>query len=155
MNLTIYNKNKINTYKQSNALMPNLVHSLDSSTLILVYNTFKNTKNVINFYSVHDCFGVSVTEIDLLISLLRSVYIEIYSNNKYIETFDKDIIETLIKSLSSNDHSEVRFDVEKRVIYNNDTKILTLPSIPLNSEMVYKEKIKYFNKLQKSLLLIN
>jgi DNA-directed RNA polymerase len=155
LNLTIYNKNKINTYKQSNALMPNLVHSLDSSTLILVYNTFKNTKNVINFYSVHDCFGVSVTEIDLLISLLRSVYIEIYSNNKYIETFDKDIIETLIKSLSSNDHSEVRFDAEKRVIYNDDTKILTLPSIPLNSEMVYKEKIKYFNKLQKSLLLIN
>lgn len=142
--------------KQVNALMPNLVHSLDSSALIFLYNAFKSHRIYINFYSVHDCYGVSATDVDVLINLLRNIYIELYSKNKYIETFDKDIIEILKKSLSiKHSNSKIKYDREKRLIYSEDVELLKLPHIPTNKDIFHKDKIKYFNKLKKSILLVN
>jgi DNA-directed RNA polymerase len=43
ISLTTTIKNSIDKNKQILAFMPNLVHSLDSSTLILLYYTFYNT----------------------------------------------------------------------------------------------------------------
>jgi len=150
-------KATINKPKQKNALMPNLVHSLDSSTLFMLYDSFKSNRNYINFYSVYDCFGVSVTNIDLLINRLRNVYIELYSNNKYIETFDKDIIEILPKTLSiQHSKSTIKYDIEKRLIYTDEVKqLIQLPKLPTNKDLLDKDKIKYYNKLKKSLLLVN
>ncbi len=72
--------------------MPNLVHSLDSSTLILLYYTFYNTiieeSQFVNFYSVHDCYGVTAKNAELLITILRSIYISIYSEEAFIKKFD-------------------------------------------------------------------
>jgi len=151
-------KNTINKSKQINALMPNLVHSLDSSALFLLYNTFKNsarTTEMVNFYSVHDCFGISATKVDLLINLLRNVYIELYSDNKYIENFDKDVIEYIINFLS-NDEKKAYYDEDNRLIYNNIGTIkIELPKLPTNIDVLNKDKVKYYNKLKKSILLVN
>jgi DNA-directed RNA polymerase len=56
--------NKINTTKQKTAFMPNLVHSLDASHIILliekIINVYKNHHNVewiYPLYTIHDCFG--------------------------------------------------------------------------------------------------
>ena len=140
--------------------MPNLVHSLDSTSLFLLFTSFfksssKNKQK--NFYSVHDCYGVSVTDIDLLISLLRNVYIDLYSNKKYIEDFDKDIRDVFIKSLSTKDskNEDVFLDNEKRAIYRNKELLIKLPKLPTNTELNEKEKLKYFRKLKKSILLIS
>ena len=103
--LTTTIKDSIDKPKQITAFMPNLVHSLDSSTLILLYQAFYNTINekggVVNFYSVHDCYGITAKHVDLLINILRSIYIEIYSNEIFIKKFDKDIIK-LIKDSYGN-----------------------------------------------------
>lgn len=156
LNLTISDKTSINKLKQKNALMPNLVHSLDSTTLFMLYNIFKYSNKYMNFYSVHDCFGVSPKDVDLLINILRGVYIELYSNNKYIETFDKDIVDTLQKVLSiKHPKSEIKYDTEKRLIYTDDFDLIQLPDIPSNKDVLHDDKIKYYNKLKKSILLIN
>jgi DNA-directed RNA polymerase len=145
-------KSTINKSKQINALMPNLVHSLDSSALFLLYDVFKNTDRIsgkVNFYSIHDCFGVSATEIYILINLLRSVYIQLYSDNRYIETFDNDSINFIINYLS-NEETKVNYDKEKRFIYNYDHTIyIELPPLPINTDILDKDKIKYFSKLKK------
>lgn len=64
--------------------MPNLVHSLDATTMILTYYSLKsiNKKGYANFYSVRDCFGVTADNVGLLISIIRQMYIDIYSNSK-------------------------------------------------------------------------
>lgn len=156
LNLTLSDKTSINKFKQKNALMPNLVHSLDSTALFMLYNTFRFSNKYINFYSVHDCFGVSPKDVDLLVKILRGVYIELYSNNKYIETFDKDIVEMLQQALSTkHSESKIKYDTEKRLIYTDDLELIQLPMIPNNKDLISDEKIKYYNKLNKSILLIN
>lgn len=71
LNLTIISKTKIHSFKQKNALMPNLVHSLDATTIVLLYNYLYTLKNkCVSFYSIHDCFGVTANDLDILISLI-------------------------------------------------------------------------------------
>lgn len=145
----------MNLTKQKNALMPNLVHSLDAASMILLYYSLKKTvskQNYINFYSVHDCFGVTADKVELLITLIRNIYIDIYSDNKYIETFDKDVIENI----------KIHFGGEEKVIYVEDKreiivdiyKIIKLPKLPTNSLDVKIIK-DYYQKLNKAMLLIN
>jgi hypothetical protein len=62
-----------------------------------------------------------------------------------------------MKSFSNTDleDKDIIFDHEKRIFYKNDEELLKLPQLPINTDLERSEKIKYFNKLQKSLLLIN
>ena len=105
--------------------MPNLVHSLDSPSLLLVFNSLKelkNDRNYLNFYSVlrsgearlrtKACFAVTANDVDLLIDVIRKIYIDLYSENKYIDTFDDDTIEIFIKALGGKDN----------IIYIEDTR---------------------------------
>ena len=54
--LKVTDKNKLDASKQKIALMPNLIHSLDSAWLGLLYDRFYNTHKYVNFYAIHDCF---------------------------------------------------------------------------------------------------
>ena len=83
LSLTITDKIKMDTRKQKTAFMPNLIHSLDSSALFLLYNSFYNYINmqssvddkIVNFYSVHDCYSVSCKYVETLITVLKTIYI--------------------------------------------------------------------------------
>lgn len=152
--LSVTDKLKMLKPKQILALMPNLVHSLDSTSLSLLYNAFHKEvakNNIANFYSVHDCFGVTANSVDLLISLLKSVYISIYSGKKYLAKFDKDIIEN-IKSAYGEDKCEYVETSKGRYIVINKTKH-TLPDIkPLITNTL--EIDNSYNSLRKAQFLI-
>ena len=87
----------MNKAKQIRALMPNLIHSMDATTLALLVNLYfdKTSQSVNNFYSIHDCFAVTANNVEKLISIIKIVYINIYSDNSYITKFDKGIIENI------------------------------------------------------------
>ena len=80
--------------------MPNLIHSLDGTSLSLLYdqfsNSFANNKQV-QFFSVHDCFGTTCDKVFALKIILASVYTDLYSSDPYLCEFDKDMLDELEK----------------------------------------------------------
>lgn len=136
--------------------MPNLVHSLDAATMLLLYYSLRsgNKNNYVNFYSVHDCFGVTADNVDLLITLIKKIYIEIYSDNKYIQDFDDDIVK----------HIRIHFGYDKTdyiedkrmIIIEKDEKIehIQLPELPKN-KLDLKSIKKFYKKLEKARFLIS
>ena len=152
--ISVTDKLKTLKSKQILALMPNLVHSLDSTSLSLLYNAFYkevSKDNVVNFYSVHDCFGVTANSVGLLINLLKTVYISIYSGKTYLEQFDKDILDN-IKAAYGEDKCEYIETPKGRYIIINKTKHI-LPNItPLIKNTL--EINNCYKSLRKSTFLI-
>lgn len=91
VNITVLNPDKFNKNKQVRALMPNLIHSLDSTSLSLLYDKFYNVYNHVQFYSIHDCFATTMDKVDTLKTLLASVYMDLYSKDSYLDKFDQSI----------------------------------------------------------------
>jgi DNA-directed RNA polymerase len=147
-------KGSIDKNKQITAFMPNLVHSLDSTALCLLYSSFnisimKEKGDNVNFYSVHDCYGVTAKYAELLINILRSIYIKMYSDEIFfIKNFDEDIINFIISS----------YGVEK-CSYNSKERILIVDfkeyKLPQISNLIEpNDKIAY-EKLSKAQYFIN
>jgi DNA-directed RNA polymerase len=92
INIQVINKDKLDKDKQIRALMPNLIHSLDASTLSLLYSKFSKIYHNPQFLSIHDCFGTTMDKVYTLKTMLASVYMEIYSDDPYLDKFDENIL---------------------------------------------------------------
>jgi DNA-directed RNA polymerase len=129
--------------KNKLSIIPNLIHSLDASSLMLLKKEFsKLHPETKNFYTIHDCFAVSPKYIPDLIYLIRSVYTHLYVNESYIRNFDQGIIEN-IKRIYGN---QIRYDETKREIHIMDkNKVLKLHDI----DWVFNNKPVDFNRINK------
>jgi len=96
-NINVMNFNKINKIKQTRALMPNLIHSLDAASLTLLCDSFFKdlSLNNQNIFTVHDCFAVTANNVEVLYEYLKGVYISLYSNSDYLKSFDAGIISNI------------------------------------------------------------
>ena len=127
--------------------MPNLIHSLDASSLALLVNLYFNSnQNTKNFFSVHDCFAVTANDVENITTLLKHTYITIYSKDKYLIKLDNDI-KQFIKSAFGSDS------------LNDDTLEINVPSFktPLKFPDVNKVLGKKFDfeGLKNSKYIIN
>lgn len=95
LNLKVSIKDKFDKNKQVRSLMPNLIHSLDSSSLSLLYEQFSKSYKNCQFFSVHDCFGTTCDKVFVLKTILASVYTDIYSSDPYLYKLDKFILDNL------------------------------------------------------------
>ena len=86
--------NELSKSKQVQGVIPNVIHSLDSSHLIKVIIKAKN-KGCFPFVSVHDCFGTHPNKMDLLLQLVKSEFVIIYSKGDFLETFHRNIIKSI------------------------------------------------------------
>lgn len=112
----------LNKRKQKIALMPNLIHSLDASSLALLFQKYHDRDGSQNsIYTIHDCFAVTANNVENLIDTLKDVYIQIYSDNKYLEEFDRSIRECI-----KIHYNDVQFIDNKLIIEDN---IYSFPSI--------------------------
>lgn len=68
--LKVWNKDKFDHNKQIRALMPNLIHSLDAYSMTELFYVFSTKFNDVQFYSVHDCFGITLDKVQSLKDLL-------------------------------------------------------------------------------------
>jgi DNA-directed RNA polymerase len=117
--IKIYIDDKYDNNKQIRALMPNVVHSLDASSLCMLIDKYFNSYNskYKNIYAIHDCFAVTANNVTYLLDTLKVVYITIYSENSFLHVLNKAIIDNI--KLHCGEES---FDDEKLLIYIKNTK---------------------------------
>lgn len=97
--------------KQVTALMPNLIHSLDDSSLMLLCENFLSIyNNKASICTIHDCFVTTCAKVPNLLVNLRSVYTKIYSEEPYLRTFD----EKVIKDIQSSYKQEIEWEPDSR-----------------------------------------
>ena len=117
-------KDEFDGVKQLNATMPNLIHSLDASSIALLYKVF-SAQGSGSIFTIHDCFAVTANDVKLLIDLLKGVYIKIYSEQVYLS-----ILHEHIKSTILNTFGKDIFSCDLKFIYVGPKKEKTLyPSI--------------------------
>ena len=97
-----YLSGKYDLKKQSRAIRPNLIHSLDATTIAMLYNSLDH----IDLYTVHDCFAVTANYVPLLIYKLKMTYIKLYSSSSYLLEFDNMLRITLSSTLGKKIFSQ-------------------------------------------------
>lgn len=124
--LKIPNKNKINHKKQLRSLMPNLIHSLDAVSIALLVKLLTNYGlKEYNFFSVHDCFAVTMNNVEELKSFIFLVYINLYLKDQYLLKFDQGLINHI-----KNNYGENCFDpYTKKITIENIKSPIDYPDI--------------------------
>ena len=142
-------QNEFDQVKQLNATMPNLIHSLDASSIAILYKVFYEYEGE-NIYTIHDCFAVTANNVKLLIGVLKGVYINIYSENVYLSGLDKHIKNTILSIFGSD-----VFSCNYKFIYiwnqkTEKTEKIAYPSIDkvldLNTNIVDLKHSEYIIK---------
>ena len=111
--------------------MPNLIHSLDASSLtLLIDNLFKENPSI-NFYSVHDCFAVTCNKVQKIMDILKVIYYNTYSKDQYLRQFDTDVFDSILKHYGES-------------CYDPKTKIITI-SVNIDPEKSKILKLSYPN----------
>lgn len=75
---------KIDARKMSNAIAPNVVHSLDSSHLLLTVLRAAE-ENIFNYALIHDSFGTHAADTERFFNLIRETFVELYSSEVFKE----------------------------------------------------------------------
>jgi len=124
--------------KQTQAIIPNIIHSLDDSHLInLIKNANKdNFKPII---SIHDCFG---TLPNLMVEQEQKVkmeFIDLYSHSQFLSNFHQRFVQTI----KDNNFKFINEEGKSFVVMDNN-KLLNIPEIPktgdLNLNNIMKSK---------------
>ena len=69
--------------KQIQAIIPNIIHSLDASHLINVINTAYDT-NIHPVIFVHDCFATHPNKMEQLSNIVTSEFVILYSESDFL-----------------------------------------------------------------------
>jgi DNA-directed RNA polymerase len=73
--------NILDTVKSKRGIVPNVIHSMDSSHLNLIVKEF--IKNDLFILTIHDCFIINPNDFLLLFNSVRDKFIEIYAGKSY------------------------------------------------------------------------
>jgi DNA-directed RNA polymerase, mitochondrial len=75
---------EVETYKQANAVAPNVVHSLDAAALMLTVSQAMND-GVEHFAVVHDSYGTVPGDMSVLAQATRQSFVKLYTSHDVIE----------------------------------------------------------------------
>lgn len=141
----LYNStNKIDYNKQIDGIIPNVIHSLDSSHIIKLINVYGKSFKF-GILTVHDCFGTHPNHVESLFFCLKEEFISLYINRDFLKKFDNSIIKTINCYYNNN------VEIKDRVVYktvlnikNNTSEVVALkiPTPPKKKDLQY-DLIRY------------
>ncbi len=146
-------------YKMINkGLMPNFIHSLDASNIhiLIKYINIYNL-NLINLYTIHDCFASDAKSMSIIEFLVKKSFSEIYFDEDYLklvqDSFFKQIEQKteIFEEIDLNNNNEKKkfilpekFDFKNGSIDSSEntlTNKVYLPKLPDYNWKINKEKL--------------
>lgn len=120
----------IDSRKQNQAIIPNIIHSLDATHLIKLINTIVS----INFgpiLTIHDCFGTHPNLCHILELLVKKEFILLYIKEDFLKKFHTKIIESIKDNQVPilKDENDNYFITLHHKNKDEKLKIPTLPSL--------------------------
>ncbi len=110
--------------REVQAIIPNIIHSLDASHLTMLIN--KWDKNIL---PIHDCYGTHPNDMINLSELVRETFVLLYSNNDFLKNIDTKFRNNLkdykVKTILKDGEELVEI-----MISRNKFKYLPLPILP-------------------------
>jgi hypothetical protein len=140
----------VDKLKQSQAIIPNIIHSLDASHLIKVINTSYN-REISPIVSIHDCFGTLPNNMCNLSKIIRSEFALLYSCEPFLVKYHEKLISSINEN-NSDYYEIIEKDGKNLVSYykikdNKDgskkyiNKIIEIPNVPKTGSLDLKEII--------------
>lgn len=140
------NEKDLNQNKQVQAIIPNIIHSLDASHLInLILSAKKDNFHPI--ISVHDCFGTLPNKMKYLDFKVKTEFINIYSQSNFLinfhERFIQNIKDNQFEIVNKDGKSFVVFDKgrNKRLFDIYPKELIEIPSVPQPGDLKIEEII--------------
>ena len=99
---------KTDKLRMSNGVAPNFVHSLDSAAMIQTVN-IANKNGVSNFCNVHDSFGTTAGDVEMLSVSLKEAFIQTFTETDVLKEFKEDVKSQLPVDL----HDKLPEELEK------------------------------------------
>nr|QWO71393.1 RNA polymerase [Termitomyces bulborhizus] len=123
------NDSKLDASKQSQAIIPNIIHSLDASHLMnLIKTASENNFNPI--ITIHDCFGTLPNQMGTLEHRVKKEFILLYSKSAFLTNFHNRFIQSL-----TDNHFEIINENEKSYIILSPSSRIEIPSEPRMGEL--------------------
>ena len=97
---------KVDKKKRKAAISPNIIHSLDAAHLLITIDSCQS-RGVTDFFVIHDSFGCSASDTDVMFSTVRCAFATMYTGYCFFSELDREARSAL------NDR--------------NNTKILPIP----------------------------
>lgn len=129
------NKDKRDNRKQKQAIIPNVIHSLDASHLINLINTAKSI-NLTPIITIHDCFGTHPNKMGLVNKLVLKEFVSLYTKGDFLINFHKQIL----KSLVDNNY-EIFTTAEKLMKLNNVDESIHVKTRTVKYIIIEDEKL--------------
>nr|YP_009493061.1 DNA-directed RNA polymerase [Ganoderma tsugae]AWJ63856.1 DNA-directed RNA polymerase [Ganoderma tsugae] len=120
-----YSKTDLDKQKQTNAIIPNIIHSLVANHLMKVIINFAQMieKSLI---TVHDCFGTHPNNSNILREIVKCEFAELYSDGEFINNFHEKNLRRLMEA-----GYPVTFDQEYKIFFvQNGKKRIIIPNPP-------------------------
>lgn len=122
--------NEMDKNKQKNAIIPNVIHTLDASHLYEII--LEGIKKNINVISIHDCFGTHPNNMGNIHHIVRKTFILQYSDHDFLNNFRNKIVD-MIKLY---DYEVIEENNSTKLIYQNKEYII--PETPKLGEFDLK-----------------
>lgn len=126
----------INTIKQVNSFVPNFIHSMDASHIIILLNRIEKDFDF-SVVTIHDCFAVHANKAELLSHLVKESFITLYGEKDCIDKFHSHMLENIKAKLTIIDNQVL----DVKGVAHNIPKKPVLGAMNLKSQLL---ESKYF-----------
>jgi DNA-directed RNA polymerase len=110
--------------KQTNAFIPNYVHSFDASHIVLIVEMVRKLYNF-NVITIHDCFGTQANYVEVLSEVVKESFVSMYFDRKCIDKFHNHILNCI----------DLHYSIDNNTVEGKNGESYTIPNKPEIGEL--------------------